>query len=350
MIHLAIAGSGGMAHYHVKKFSQIPSCTISACKDHIASHARSFADQYGIPRWYGTIEELIADETVDALSIAVIDWRHAELCRAAIEAGLSVFCEKPMTRTLAEAVQLSQLARHSSHTTYVNFSKRGAKALHAMKLLLERGELGEIQSVKASYRQGWVATGAWGDWRVDPRWKWRLTGKHCTGGVVGDLGSHVVDALLFLFSDLNIGNITRGVNMKDAVQQHLFSCPPEFLEDGGVWLDIAAEGKLNGNIPCLLDISTIDTDAVDDFTITVTSEKRTAVLDLRRSRTSIEVTEIDTGIQRTVQGPEILSTYEHFCQLADRGESTFSSPVPDFAYGLRVQRILDSLAPGGLPL
>ncbi|MBN2859151.1 MAG: Gfo/Idh/MocA family oxidoreductase [Sphaerochaetaceae bacterium] len=350
MFHLAIAGTGAMARYHVKKFSGIRDCTISAVKDHVASHAEAFAREFSIPHWHDNLSQLIQEQTAEALSVAVVDWRHAELCSEALKADLPVFCEKPMTRTLAEARLLATLSQEKQVPTYVNFSKRGAPALHALKSVLSQGLLGNLESVSTSYRQGWVVTGEWGDWRVEPRWAWRVHPSFSTSGVVGDLGSHMVDALLFLFSDLSVDACTRAVDMREVVQSGLITAPGEFLKGNRVWLDIVSQCTVQGKIPCRLHLSLIDCEAVDDVTITVTGSEGTASLDLRRSRTSIELREERTGIVRQVRGPAILSTYEHFFHLASGKESEFDSPVPDFTHGLRVQTILDTLAPGGLPL
>ena len=351
MFHLAIAGTGAMARYHVKKFSGIRDCTVSAVKDHVATHAESFAREFSIPHWYDSLSRLIQENTAEAVSIAVVDWRHADLCSEALNAGLPVFCEKPMTRTLKEAQMLASLAQRTNVPTYVNFSKRGAPALHAMKSVLSRGLLGKLESVSASYRQGWVVTGAWGDWRVEPRWAWRVHPSYSTAGVVGDLGSHMVDALLFLFSDLSVTTCTRAVDMSEAVSSGLITAPGEFLEGNRVWLDMEAQCTVQKEVPCRLHLSLIDREALDDVAITVNGSEGTATLDLRRSRTSVEILERD-GSVRQIMGPAILSTYEHFVSFASsRGNDVdFDSPVPDFTHGLRVQSILDTLAPGGLPI
>ena len=349
MFHLAIAGTGAMARYHVKKFSSISDCTISAIKDHVASHAESFSREFSIPHWYDNLSHLIQEHTAEALSVAVVDWRHAELCSEALKSDLPVFCEKPMTRTLAEAHLLASLAQKRQVPTYVNFSKRGAPALHALKSVLSQGLLGKIESVSASYRQGWVVTGAWGDWRVEPRWAWRVHPSYSTSGVVGIWVSHMVDALLFLFNDLSVDTCTRAMDMAQAVSSGLITAPGEFLEGNRVWLDIVSQCTVQGTVPCSLHLSLIDPEAVDDVGIRVSGSEGTAVLDLRRSRTSVELQENETGIIREIEGPQILSTYEHFYHLASGKACDFDAPVPDFTHGLRVQSILDTLAPGGLP-
>ncbi len=354
MVRLAIAGRGSMANYHAKKFSTLSYCILSACKDHNLEHARTFALNHDIPRWYDSIDDLTASHCADALSCAVVDWRHAELCVAALNGGLAVFCEKPLSRTVAEAERLAEIARSTERPTFVNFSKRNAPALHALRTVVSDGTLGEIRNVSISYKQGWVATGIWGDWRVVPRWRWRLMYDKGTTGVVGDLGSHVVDALLFVFGELSIGSNESAIDLAQADQLGLlgrFSPTDDFLGDNLPYVQITAHGAVASSIPCTIELSFISADAVDDFSLIVEGSEGRALLDLRRSRSDVELVRYGEGAAELVPGPVVLSTYEQFCNLVDTSSRLEDRGViPDFSHGLRVQRLLDDLAPGGLPL
>lgn len=344
-----------MAHYHAKKFSSIPSCEVDACKDHVLENAIQFARAHNIPYWFDNLSELLAQKRTNALSCAVIDRRHASMCTEALNGDLAVFCEKPMTRTLSEAENLAALATERGLTTYVNYSKRNAPALHALKRLVSHRDLGKIESVCATYRQGWVATGMWGDWRTVPRWRWRLLPESCTAGVVGDLGSHVVDALLFVFGELSVEKITEAIDMRMADDRNLLGDlrpTSEFLSPATAWLQIEAKCQIPSANSTNILITTIDTNALDDFSIVVTGERSTAVMDLRKSRTTVTLTSHGTGISTEITGDPVASTYEQFCQLVnakipDSGLS-LPHPIPDFSYGLKIQRILNSLVPGGL--
>ena len=55
------------------------------------------------------------------------------------------------------------------------------------------GEIGEVRHVEASYRQSWLVSNQWGDWSTDPKWLWRLSEKHGSNGVLGDVGIHILD-------------------------------------------------------------------------------------------------------------------------------------------------------------
>ena len=64
------------------------------------------------------------------------------------------------------------------------------------------GELGQIVHVEASYLQSWLSSQVWGDWKTNPTWLWRLSSKHGSKGVLGDVGVHILD-----FASLPVGPI-----------------------------------------------------------------------------------------------------------------------------------------------
>jgi predicted dehydrogenase len=59
------------------------------------------------------------------------------------------------------------------------------------------GAVGEVRHVEASYLQSWLVSHAWGDWRTEPRWLWRLSTEHGSNGVLGDVGVHILDFVIY---------------------------------------------------------------------------------------------------------------------------------------------------------
>ena len=55
------------------------------------------------------------------------------------------------------------------------------------------GEIGAVRHVEASYLQSWLVSKAWGDWRTEAKWLWRLSTQHGSNGVLGDIGIHILD-------------------------------------------------------------------------------------------------------------------------------------------------------------
>ncbi len=370
MTRLAIVGTGGMAEYQAKKFAENGNCAITACADRNADHARNFARRFDIPYHCDAIRTLLDHGDFDAATCSVIDSQHARICEAILGRGLPVFCEKPLARSIAECERLTGLAAETPVPAIVNFSKRNAPALHALKAVLDTGELGAIESVDASYLQDWVASSHWGDWKTVPRWKWRLLPSESSSGAAGDLGSHLVDALLFLFGSLSADKPGKGLSLIEAMDAGFLTAetlPPEFMDSAVAppLVEFSANISLPGGIPLTLRTSWIERGSTDVFAIQVQGSKGMALLDLVKSRASIEIRPASSAgsgddygdgassIRR--DGPLIPSTYERFIELTEAHIADADADVetdadyPTFEQGLKVMRVLDSLIPGGLP-
>jgi predicted dehydrogenase len=185
-------------------------------------------------------------------------------------------------------------------------------------------------------------------------------------GAAGDLGSHLADALLFLFGGLSVDAVG-GVRLKEAMETGRLreeKLEAEFA-GGGAWVEIAARGNLpgiDGAVPAYIRASWIIPEALDDFCITVEGTRARAVLDFRKSREGIELFEPAAGEgpasyknKRFLAGMPAASSYELFIEAVERHIAGDRRPVNpaagnfSFEQGLRVQRILDKLVPGGLP-
>ncbi|OHD77001.1 MAG: hypothetical protein A3J97_11930 [Spirochaetes bacterium RIFOXYC1_FULL_54_7] len=376
MLRLGIAGTGAMAAYQVRKFRAMDGCQISACVDRNPGNAADFALRFGIPRHYSSITDLLDAGCCQAVSCVTSDSQHARIVLAALERGLPVFCEKPLARTLPECQAMADLAARAGVPNLVNFSKRNAPALAGLKAMVESGELGELVAVEAEYLQSWVLTKAWGDWLSTPRWRWRLLPGESSAGVAGDLGSHLVDALLYLFGDLVPTGEARSVNLAQALAQVLAQeadggqalaadgrqapaadggqapIPGEFLAGSGpVCVTFSASAVLPGGAPVRLRASWIESGALDDFMIVVHGSRGKAILDFGRSRSAVAWYADASEPVTMVEGPQTPSTYQRFVELASRQRPMGAGGEDglDFAQALRTQRLLDSLVPGGLP-
>lgn len=156
------------------------------------------AAEFGIPehRAYGAIDELIereqqlpGDERVEFVSIATPNFTHAPIAEAALQAGLHVFCDKPMTTQLEDARRLARQVEQSGCVFALTHNYSGYPMIRQARDMVRAGELGEIQAVRAHYLQGWMrgvvpgAPAERGMWKSDPS----KTGPTAT---LGDVGTH----------------------------------------------------------------------------------------------------------------------------------------------------------------
>ena len=125
---------------------------------------------------------------IQAVSIATPNFTHFEIAKAALEAGLHVYLEKPMCFTTAQAEELEALVKKSGKIMFVSYGYAGHQMIEQARKMIEDGKLGPIRIVNMQFAHGYhnVAvekTAASTAWRVDPK-------KSGPSYVLGDVGTH----------------------------------------------------------------------------------------------------------------------------------------------------------------
>jgi predicted dehydrogenase len=166
---------------------------------------------------------------------------HAEPTIAAARAGKHVVCEKPLGRDAAEAYEIWQAAEAAGVTHLCGFNYRFVPAVRLARELLDAGELGEVVHFRARYLQGW-------SWDADPA-AWRFDPERSGTGVLGDLGSHVIDLARYLVGEIaTVSAAVRTIVPGRRVDDH-FVAAVEF--DNGVTGTLEgsqlARGRANSN-------------------------------------------------------------------------------------------------------
>jgi predicted dehydrogenase len=196
-VRLGIIGTGGMAAQHAAKFREIRACKIVAACDLDPDRVRTFAETHKIPQTFTDVNAMLASSEIDAVAIVTPDAFHTPIELASIAAGKHVLCEKPLALNFADARRMMLAAENAGVVNMVNLSYRDWPAIQAVAHLIAKGTIGEIRHVEASYLQAWLVSAAWGDWRTSPAWLWRLSKRHGSNGVLGDVGVHIVDFAMF---------------------------------------------------------------------------------------------------------------------------------------------------------
>ncbi len=192
-IRVGIVGTGGMANYHADQFKKQAGVKLTSCLDVLPDRAKAYAEKHGVERVAKTLPELL--EHVDAVAIVTPDRFHAEPALATLQAGKHLLCEKPLTVTLAEARQVAAAAKKAAKhgvIQMINFSYRGSAAFQKGIELVATGKLGAVRHVHSWYLQSWLAGKVWGGWQAEGL-LWRLQTAAGSGGVLGDLGCHILD-------------------------------------------------------------------------------------------------------------------------------------------------------------
>lgn len=168
--------------------------------------SKEFAVQQGISlnRCYESVDAFVqgelalpADERIQVVSIVTPNALHFPFAKKILSNGFHLVCEKPMTLTVEEAVELENLVAKSKLTFALTHTYTGYPMVRQMRELISQGVLGTIQRIDAQYYQGWVnslihgsGSRITGVWRLDP--------KHAgASSCMGDIGVHAFNLIEF---------------------------------------------------------------------------------------------------------------------------------------------------------
>ena len=170
---------------------------------------REFGSNIGVSpeRCYADYKTMFAEEAeredgVQAVSIATPNATHYEICKAALEAGLHVVCEKPLCFTVEQANELVALAEKQNRIVGVTYGYTGAQMIHQARNMIANGELGEIRIVNMQFAHGFHSKDVE---KNDPGTKWRVTPAMAGPTyVLGDVGTHALYLAECMIPELKI--------------------------------------------------------------------------------------------------------------------------------------------------
>ena len=192
-MRLIVLGTGVMAKNQVEHFSRIDGVEIAAAVDMDAARLSAFAEKFAIKKQFLSLDEAIAWGEFDAATNVTPDRAHHPTTLALLAAGKHVFCEKPLAENYDKALEMTEAAERAGVINMVNLTYRNVAPLQKARELVIAGEIGTVKHVEASYLQSWLVSKAWGDWRSESTWLWRLSTGHGSNGVLGDVGIHILD-------------------------------------------------------------------------------------------------------------------------------------------------------------
>jgi len=192
-IKILLLGTGGIAQQHVAEFGRVDGCRIVACADALPGRAAAYAKANGIEAAFESLEAAIAWGGFDAAINATPDGVHKATTMRLLAVSKHVFCEKPLAPSYPDALEMTEAAERAGLINMVNFTYRNSPALQKARAVVLAGKLGRLRHIEAAYRQSWLVSKAWGDWRTEPMWLWRLSKEHGSTGVLGDVGVHILD-------------------------------------------------------------------------------------------------------------------------------------------------------------
>jgi len=187
---MAVVGCGEIARETalVCRFNR--KIKLVACVDTNLEKAAQFARKHKIEDFYDDYDTMLSKSTLDVVYLAVPHYLHFQMIVTAVERGLHVFCEKPATSRLEDALQLCSQLRKSDSKVGINYQYRYDKACYAICRAAQKGELGELYYIQCNvpwYRESDYFSQA----------KWHASLEQSGGGTLLTQASHIVDMAMW---------------------------------------------------------------------------------------------------------------------------------------------------------
>lgn len=194
MIKIGIIGCGKIAQVrHIPEYLKNPNVKIKGYFDLNLERAGQLAEKFGGVA-YQTMEDLLADKEIDAVSICVANFAHAADTIAALNAGKHVLCEKPMATTIEDCLAMVDAARKNGRKLMIDQNQRLAKAHKKAHDLVQSGFIGRVLTFRTTFGHGGPET-----WSIDPgNATWFFDRSKSGMGAMADLGVHKTDLIQYI--------------------------------------------------------------------------------------------------------------------------------------------------------
>ncbi|MDO4337076.1 MAG: Gfo/Idh/MocA family oxidoreductase [Eubacteriales bacterium] len=225
MVKIGIIGCGKIAQIrHIPEYIQNPDAKIIGFYDLNRERAGKLAARYGAAA-YDSVEELLADPGIDAVSVCTANHAHGPITIAALRAGKHVLCEKPMAVTEEECEQMVEEARKAGKFLMIGQNQRLARVHVKARELIRQGEIGKILTARTSFGHGGPES-----WSVDSgKGTWFFDKDKAVMGAMADLGIHKTDLLQYLCG----GTIRRVTARTATLDKRYEDGTPISVEDNG---------------------------------------------------------------------------------------------------------------------
>jgi len=203
-LRIGLVGVGAAAQIsHIPTLMSTEGLELVALCDRDPEKAHRVAQKFQIPFASSRLDDLLEDETLDAIDICTPNFLHAPMATAALEAGKHVLCERPLARSADEARQMVKVARKADRVLMCAVQHRFRADAQLLRRVVEKGDLGEIFFAKA----GWLRQRT--EWDSD---EWRRQKRESGGGVVLDLGFQMLDLALWVLGSPKVQSVTASVH------------------------------------------------------------------------------------------------------------------------------------------
>ncbi|MFM8394389.1 MAG: Gfo/Idh/MocA family protein, partial [Acidobacteriota bacterium] len=194
-IGIGLIGTGFARSSQAPAFQVCEGAELVAVCSARYDNALKTAEEYSIPHACESYEQLLSIPEVSLVVVSPPPLHHHRITLAAIEAGKHVICEKPMAMNVAEAREMQEsAAAHPGQLAIIDHELRFNPTWRRMKELVDAGFLGDLHHVIVNISSGFRHS-------AQRPWNW-WSQRSAGGGLLGALGSHAIDAVRWLFGEI----------------------------------------------------------------------------------------------------------------------------------------------------
>ena len=334
MIRVLIVGTGGMANDHAEAYAKMGGVSLVAGVDTDPDRLADFCAKHDIPNGFASVEEAIAWGAFDAASNVTPDGVHRVTTLPLLAAGKHVLCEKPLAANAADADEMAQAAADAGVVNMVNLTYRNVPALIAAAKMVANGDIGEVRHFEAAYLQSWLTQAAWGDWKTESQWLWRLSTQHGSMGVLCDVGVHILDYATFVAGS-DAASLSCRLNTFDKAEGNQIGEYPLDANDS-----MNMHMQLENGAVGVIHASRFASGHLNDLSLRIYGTK--GGLDVRfegwESRLrACTGDDLEATKWVDVPTPDVPTNYVRFIDAVRNAEQVF----PDFRRGAALQAVLD---------
>lgn len=193
-VHIALVGTGFTLHTQLPAFRQVPQAVVTDLLGHDPDKTQRLAAKHKIEHAGTSLAAVLERGDVDLVCVTTPVDLHRSMAEQCLKAGVAVLCEKPMAMDASEAEAMCLAAEQAGCLALIDHQLRFAPNLAKLRRLLREGFIGVPMHLELALRVGGYLDAR----RVHNWWSQEKRG----GGVLGALGSHMIDQLRWIFGEV----------------------------------------------------------------------------------------------------------------------------------------------------
>lgn len=187
-VKIGVIGLGGVAQLvHLPNLSKIQNAELTAVAEINKNRLQTIGDKFNVKQKFSNYQDMLDKSDIEAVIVATPTSTHKEIAIDCLNAGKDVLVEKPLARTFNEAKQIVDAAKKSKRKLMVGMNLRYRPDTMLLRSFLNSDEIGDPFYIKC----GWIR-------KQSSSEKWFTKKEESGGGVIIDLGVHILDLALWL--------------------------------------------------------------------------------------------------------------------------------------------------------